>query len=576
LRPLTAPLAAAYSLPILAKGWTLQETMAGDEARHRTAPAVQFGVYEVDLQAGELRKRGVKVNLQKQPFEVLALLISRPGQLLTREELQSQLWPEDALVDSDLGLNTAVKKIRTALGDSAENPRFIETLPKRGYRFIAPVQEIGRSKTSILQADVASSAPEVLARAAPEPDDGFAEPAAPPPGRRGQYLYYGILAVTFILAVVFLIRQFDSPGSRLSLDRDDHRRAVPVYRTINTPTEAAVGIGGYDFRSPADQAFAFDYDHSGRLEHLVLYRPGAGKMAIVKNFGQDFVPVYEGKGIGGYELKSDADRAFAFDYDHSGKPDHLVLYRSGTELLWIVKNVDGAFTPVYKRQENIPAAGNGTRDQQSGAEQLFAFDYDHSGKLDYLARYSPGNANLSILKNAGGTLTEVYAHSIPGVDLGGDTPRASASQAFAFDYDQSGKSDHLVIYRPGAGTISILKNIDGTMVPIYQGIGIGGYDLKSPNDRVLAFDYDHSGKSDHLLLYRPGSGLVSVLKNSKGRFAAEIEGNGVGGFDLKSPHDRGIVFDYDHSGKQDHVVFYRSGTGVVCISHFPSNGKAWK
>ena len=537
-------------------------------------------MYEVDLGAGELRKRGVKVNLQKQPFEVLALLISRPGQLLTREELQGQLWPEDALVDSELGLNTAVKKIRTALGDSAENPRFIETLPKRGYRFIAPVQkiqrsqEIQRSKASLLPADEPLTAA-LEGSISANPDARFVEPASPPPGRRGRYLLYGILAVIFILAIDFVIRQFDTPGSRLSLDRDDHRRAVPVYRTINTPTESAVGIGGYDFRSPADQAFAFDYDHSGKLDHLVLYRPGAGKTVIVKNFGQDFVPVYQGQGIGGYELKSDADRAFAFDYDHSGKLDHLVLYRPGTEILWIVKNVDGAFTPVYQRAESTPAAGNGSRDQPSGAE-IFAFDYDHSGKLDYLARYSPGNATLSILKNAGGTLTEVYAHSIPGVDIGGDTPKASASQAFAFDYDQSGKSDHLVIYRPGAGTISILKNIDGTMVPVYQGMGIGGYDLKSPNDRVLAFDYDHSGKSDHLLLYRPGSGLVSVLKNSKGRFAPEIEGNGVGGFDLKSPHDRGVAFDYDHSGKQDHLVFFRSGTGVVCISYFPSNGKAWK
>ncbi|HSZ09086.1 MAG TPA: winged helix-turn-helix domain-containing protein [Steroidobacteraceae bacterium] len=544
-------------------------------------------MYEVDLEAGELRKRGVKVNLQKQPFEVLALLISRPGQLLTREELQSQLWLEDALVDSELGLNTAVKKIRTALGDSAENPRFIETLPKRGYRFIAPVQEIQRSQEVQHSQEIRHSKASLLPAAEPlaaaleggvsaKPDARFVEPVAPSPGRRGRYLLYGILAVISILAIDFVIRQFDAPGSPLSVDRDDHGRAVPVYRTINTSTESAVGIGGYDFRSPADQAIAFDYDHSGKLDHLVLYRPGAGKTAIVKNFGQDFVPIYQGQGIGGYELKSDADRAFAFDYDHSGKLDHLVLYRSGTEILWIVKNVDGAFTPVYQRAESTPSDGNATRDQQSGAEQIFAFDYDHSGKLDYLARYSPGNANLSILKNIGGALTEVYAHSIPGIDIGGDSPKAPASQAFAFDYDHSGKSDHLVIYRPGAGTISILKNIDGTMVPVYQGIGIGGSDLKSPNDRVLAFDYDHSGKSDHLLLYRPGSGLVSVLKNSKGRFAPEIEGNGVGGFDLKSPHDRSIAFDYDHSGKQDHLVFYRSGTGVVCISYFPSNGKTWK
>jgi len=106
----------------------------------RLAP-LRFGVYEIDLDAGELRKSGRKISLQEQPFRILALLLARPGQLVTREELQKRLWPADTFVDFDLGLNTAVKKIRSALGDSADNPRFVETLPKRGYRFICSVEE---------------------------------------------------------------------------------------------------------------------------------------------------------------------------------------------------------------------------------------------------------------------------------------------------------------------------------------------------------------------------------------------------------------------------------------------------
>jgi len=103
---------------------------------------LRFGVYEVDPDAGELRKNGRKVSLQEQPFQVLALLLTRPGQLVTRDELQKRLWSADTFVDFDLGLNTAIKKIRSALGDSADNPRFVETLPKRGYRFICPVEEV--------------------------------------------------------------------------------------------------------------------------------------------------------------------------------------------------------------------------------------------------------------------------------------------------------------------------------------------------------------------------------------------------------------------------------------------------
>jgi DNA-binding winged helix-turn-helix (wHTH) protein len=103
------------------------------------AGVVRFGVYEVDPHAGELRRNGVKVKLQEQPFQVLALLLERPGEVITREEMQRRLWPADTFVDFDHSLNAAVKRLRDALRDSADNPRFVETLARRGYRFVAPV-----------------------------------------------------------------------------------------------------------------------------------------------------------------------------------------------------------------------------------------------------------------------------------------------------------------------------------------------------------------------------------------------------------------------------------------------------
>lgn len=104
-------------------------------------PVIRFGVFEIHLTAGELRKNGLKVKLQEQPFQVLALLIERRGEVVTQEELRQKLWPADTFVDFEHSLGTAIKKIRQALGDSATNPRFVETLPKRGYRFITPVHE---------------------------------------------------------------------------------------------------------------------------------------------------------------------------------------------------------------------------------------------------------------------------------------------------------------------------------------------------------------------------------------------------------------------------------------------------
>src|SRR5271170_7445017 len=100
----------------------------------------RFGPYEVDLRAGEVYKHGIRLKLQDQPFQVLAVLLEHPGDLVTREELRQKLWPSDAFVDFDTGLNSAIKKLRDALSDSAEDPRYIETLPRRGYRFIARVE----------------------------------------------------------------------------------------------------------------------------------------------------------------------------------------------------------------------------------------------------------------------------------------------------------------------------------------------------------------------------------------------------------------------------------------------------
>src|ERR1700751_880562 len=103
----------------------------------------RFGIFEADFRAGELRRHGARIRLQDQPFQVLALLLAKRGELVTREELQSKLWPADTFVDFEHGLNAAVKRLRDALGDSADNPRFIETLARRGYRFIAPVNGPG-------------------------------------------------------------------------------------------------------------------------------------------------------------------------------------------------------------------------------------------------------------------------------------------------------------------------------------------------------------------------------------------------------------------------------------------------
>src|SRR3984957_12423115 len=99
---------------------------------------VRFGIFEADLRAGELRRSGVKVRIQDLPFRALTVLLSRPGEVVSRDELRQTLWPEDVFVDFDQGISSAIRRLREALGDSADNPVFIETVERRGYRWIAP------------------------------------------------------------------------------------------------------------------------------------------------------------------------------------------------------------------------------------------------------------------------------------------------------------------------------------------------------------------------------------------------------------------------------------------------------
>ncbi len=178
---------------------------------------LRTGLFEIDLTSGQLHKNGRKLPLQEQPFRVLAMLLERPGEVVTRQELQTRLWPADTYVGFDEGLNTAIRKLRTAFGDSAGNPRFIETLPKRGYRFIAPV-------TEATVADGPAPAMEVQLPpgiddhgVAAEPDRPQpAEPAAVPLDYRRPWKKILPVTASVVLAftvVAYIMRKHPSPSS---------------------------------------------------------------------------------------------------------------------------------------------------------------------------------------------------------------------------------------------------------------------------------------------------------------------------------------------------------------------------
>ncbi|HET7439846.1 MAG TPA: winged helix-turn-helix domain-containing protein [Terriglobales bacterium] len=174
---------------------------------------LRFGIFEIDLAAGELRKSGVRIRLQEQPFQVLALLLERSGEVVTREELRQKLWPADTFVDFDHSLNTAVNKIRDALGDSAGSPKFVETLARRGYRFIAPV-ETHPARPEPAPAEGGSAGVQPVARVpAPEfPAAMHPELQVPIPHRgltRGLFALIQVMYLSFYVVALFRLHEID-------------------------------------------------------------------------------------------------------------------------------------------------------------------------------------------------------------------------------------------------------------------------------------------------------------------------------------------------------------------------------
>ena len=357
-----------------------------------------------------------------------------------------------------------------------------------------------------------------------------------------------------------------------------------------------MGIGGFDLVGSADRIIAFDYAGTGRLDHLVCYRPGKGAVFIVKKVNatgspNSFAAVYSqgdpGSGIGGFDFTDSRDRLLGFDYDGTGKLDHLVCYRPGTGVISILKKLSDAdspdaFAPVYHGN------GIGGFDLLGSTDQIIAYDYASTGRLDHLVCYRPGKGAVYIVQKVNGTdspgaFAAVYHQGDGGQGIGGFNPAAGQDRLLAFDYDGTGKLDHLVCYRPGKGAVVIAKKVNGTDNPgafaaVYQqgdgGQGIGGFDLAGSTDQVMAYDYAGTGRLDHLLCYRPGTGAVFIVQkvngtNSPGAFAGVYHqgqpGSGIGGFPFSDSRDLASAFDYDGTGKLDHLVCYRPGTGMISI-----------
>ena len=236
--------------------------MPGPQNNTRIA---RFGVFELDINTGELRKSGVKLRLQGQPLQILTLLLERAGDVVTREELRQKLWESDTFVDFDHSLNTAINKVREALGDSASSPRYVETLARRGYRFIAPVQQPADSPIN-----EASQSPAPALAPVPEPPPVLLHPEleVPIPHRgltRGLFALIQVMYLCFYVAALFRLHEVQRIADSF----------LPLWAATTLAGAVMVTAGvGIPLRCYLLSATGFDYQRLGekfrRMFPLVL------------------------------------------------------------------------------------------------------------------------------------------------------------------------------------------------------------------------------------------------------------------------------------------------------------------
>jgi len=240
------------------------------------ARVVRFGIFELNLTAAELRKGGVRIRLQEQPFQVLSLLLQRPGEVVTREELRQQLWPADTFVDFDHSLNTAVNKLREALGDSASAPRYVETLAKRGYRFIAPV-ETGAPEPADAKTAIGGASPPQKAKA--QSPVMHPELEVPLPNRdltRGLFGLIQIMYLAFYLSALFRLRAVE----RITDDFLPGWGSLAIFIALLVTAGVGIPLRCYLFT-----AAAFDYRRLGEtFTRLFLFILGLDQLWAVAPF----------------------------------------------------------------------------------------------------------------------------------------------------------------------------------------------------------------------------------------------------------------------------------------------------
>ena len=352
---------------------------------------LRFSSFELDLRAGELRKHGIRIKLQGQPLQVLALLIENPGDVVTREQIRERLWPADTFVDFDHSLNSAVKKLRQALNDDPDVPRFIETLPRRGYRFIAEVRDGSES---------------ALFAGTKEPDTKIGVPSlqagpvsAAPVGAgfdHSRYHYHwklwaaGAFGFVLALALAFSLRPTRTMGAR----KYEPIRLVPVTNYSGEFSQGSFSPDGNEI------AYSWEGDLGDQGTDIYIKQLGVEKpLQITRNFGYNFFPVWspDGRYIA-FVHASRGETAGIFVMPALGGPPrklHEFEYRTcKLSLSW---STDGRVLLFSDQAPGQPCQVRQLTVEDLTVRPLTSPPIPSTGDWD--AQYSPDGASVAFIRN---------------------------------------------------------------------------------------------------------------------------------------------------------------------------------
>jgi Tol biopolymer transport system component/DNA-binding winged helix-turn-helix (wHTH) protein len=503
--------------------------------RSETARIAHFGIFEIDLQSGELRRNGLKVKLQEQPFQILALLLEHPGEVVTREELRRTLWAADTFVDFEHGLNAAIKRLRVALGDSAETPVFIQTLPKRGYRFLAPIHASNDASAG-------------------------AELAKPPLFTRKSLLNRRFL-LTLSLLIFVPVALF--VGQRRWGFITAHSVAVLAPSPKIVPFTSFPGVESDPAFSPDGKQIAFVWDgDSGRDTNVyVKFIGGEKPLQISKSGGSVYSPAWSPDGhyvafercsggpcgsflvpaLGGAERKlSDKAAGIGLSWSSDGK-------------LLVFSAKDSAADPFY-----ISLLSLGTLERRH-------LSSPPAGMIgDYQPSFSPDGKTVAFNRISSPMVNDIYVTSVDG----GEARRVTFDQAIVdgITWTFDGRSVVFASNRAGGETLWMAPISGGTP----ERLSVGGTTASQPT----------ISRNGDALAYRQGfshANIWSLELDASGRSVGLprplIVSTSWDGGPQFSPDGSKIVFQSARSGSSEVWVANADGSDPVQLtSHIGMSG----